>query len=218
MGPAHMTPSSNCSLRSGSRDRALCCARAFVLAAVSQGCAATTPAVKAAVNCPPQAITISLLTAPRINPAPNGEARAVVVRVYQLTSDVRISNARFEQIWKDDKLTLGDELVKVDEQEVYPGTRVDLSFDRLATVQNVAAVALFQNPQGRSWVASAELPPPPIAAEACSAKACEPDDEACRTRAVAAPKLSFFMDGNKIDDGVEHLDQFPSPGPIRERP
>ena len=188
------------------------------MAVAATGCAAATPAAKVPEKCPAQAVTVSLLGSPRVNPAPSGESRAVVVRVYQLTSDVRISNARFEQIWKDDKVTLGDELVKMDEQEVYPGTRVDLKFDRAPTVEHVAAVALFQNPQGRSWVASAELPPAPAPGEACGASSCDAADEACRARAAAAsPKLSFFMDGNKVDDGAEHLDQFPSPGPIRER-
>lgn len=202
----------------GSHPRTLRSVGALLLAVAATGCAAAIPAAKAPEKCPAQAVTVSLLGSPRVNPAPNGESRAVVVRVYQLTSDVRISNARFEQIWKDDKVTLGDELVKMDEQEVYPGTRVDLKFDRAPTVEHVAAVALFQNPQGRSWVASTELPPAPVPGEACGASACDAADEACRTRAAAAsPKLSFFMDGNKVDDGVEHLDQFPSPAPIRER-
>ncbi len=192
--------------------------RASVLttAIALSGCGAAPAVAKAPEKCGPQVVTVSILTSPRVNPTPSGEPRAVVVRLYQLKSDVRLSNARFEQVWRNDKTTLGDELVKVDEQEVYPGSRVDVKFDRSEAVQNIAAVALFQNPQGRSWVTGAELPP--VSTDgACDAPACDDADEACRARGVAAPRLSFFLDGNKIDDGVEHLDEFPTVGSIRGR-
>jgi type VI secretion system protein VasD len=188
-----------------------------VAAILTASCAQAVPEAKAPEKCSPQAVTVSILASPRVNPTPGGAPRAIVVRLYQLKSDVRLLNAKFEQVWKDDKAALGDELVKVDEQEVYPATRVDVKFERPESVQHVAAVALFQNPQGRNWVASAELPRMP-AAGACGAKACDAEDEACHAGAVADPKLSFFVDGNKIGDGVEQLDQFPTPGPIRGRP
>jgi type VI secretion system protein VasD len=188
-----------------------------VAAILTTSCAGAVPEAKAPEKCPPQAVTVSLLASPRVNPTASGAPRAIVVRLYQLKSDVRLLNAKFEQVWKDDKAALGDDLVKVDEQEVYPATRVDVKFDRSEAVQHIAAVALFQNPQGRSWVAASELPPMP-AAGACSAKACDADEEGCDGRAVGDPKLSFFVDGNKIGDGVEQLDQFPTPGPIRGRP
>ena len=177
------------------------------------GCAATPPGAKAPEKCPTQHVTVSLLASPRVNPTRDGEARPVVVRVYQLRSDVRLANAPFEKVWHDDKATLGDDLVKADERTVYPRERADLSFDRVAGVDHVAALALFQSPQGRSWAASFELPPAP-APGACTT-ACDEDDDACDARAVAAPHLSFYLDANRIADGAEHLDEYPSAGALR---
>ena len=171
------------------------------------GCAPTLEA-KAPETCPLAHVTVSILTSPRVNLTRSGESRPVVVRVYQLRSDVRLANASFERVWQDDKATLGDELVKVDEHEVYPDSRVDLKFERPETVAHVAAVALFQNPQGRTWVASLDLPSVPVAG-ACGDPACDPDDETCAPRRLTEPHLSFYLDANTIDDGVEHLDDFP---------
>ena len=185
---------------------------ALWLAAVA-GCAATPPPPKAPERCPAQHVTVSLLASPKVNPTSGGEARPVVVRVYQLRSDVRLSNAPFEKLWHDDKATLGDDLVKAEERTLYPRERADLSFDRPAGVDHVAALALYQSPQGRSWVTSFELPPPP-AAGAC-AVACDEDDDGCDARAVAEPHLSFYLDANRVSDGVEHLDEYPNAGARR---
>jgi type VI secretion system protein VasD len=186
--------------------------RSLALVAGLSGCAPAVHEAKAPEKCPPQHITVSLLASARVNPTRDGAPRPVVVRVYQLRSDVRLANAGFERLWHDDKTSLGDDLVKVDEHEVYPGGRLDMKFDRSEAVDHVAAVALFQSPQGRSWAASLDLPPRPAAGAACGGTACEQDDDGCSTRHVAEPHLSFYLDGNTIDDGVEHLDDFPPVG------
>jgi type VI secretion system protein VasD len=180
------------------------------------GCGGAAPPPKAPEKCPEQNVTVSLLASPSVNPAAGGGARAVVVRVYQLKSDARLVNATFDQVWKEDKVRLGDDLVKEDEVLVYPATRADLSFMRAELVQHVAAVALFQSPQGRSWVASMDLPPLPEAGK-CGVAACDPEDDECSARSVAAPRLAFWLDASKVDDGVEHTDDFPKPGPMKGR-
>lgn len=174
------------------------------------GCAGSPPAAKAPERCPAQHVTVSVLASRRLNPTASGEPRSVVVRVYQLRSDVHLSNATFERLWHDDKATLGEDLVKVDERTVYPGERSDVSFDRADGIDHVAAVALFQSPQGRRWTSDLELPPTP-APGACAA-ACEDDDEGCDARAIAAPHLSFYLDTNTVADGAEHLDEYPARG------
>ena len=178
------------------------------------GCGGAAPPPKGPEKCPEQTVTVSLLASPAVNPAAGGAARAVVVRVYQLKSDARLVNATFEQIWKDDKATLGDDLVKEDELLVYPATRADLSFVRAEPVEHLAAVALFRSPQGRSWVASMDLPPVPEAGK-CGPAACDPEDDDCHARSVATPHLAFWLDASKVDDGVEHADDFPKPGAMK---
>lgn len=181
-------------------------------------CAGAVPPPEAPKKCPPQTVTLSLLASPSINPTSNGAARPVVVRVYQLKNDSRLFNAAFEDVWHDDKTTLGDDIVKIDEVEVYPATRADVKFERTEPVQHVAAVALFQEPKGRSWFSIFDLPPPPEPGK-CDKAACssDEDDDDCETRASDTGHYSFWIDGSKVDDGVEHLDDFQKVGPMTKK-
>lgn len=174
-------------------------------------CGGAAPVAKAPEKCPVQNITVSLLSSDTVNKTSEGEARPVVVRLYQLKGDERLFNASFEQMWKDDKATLGEDLVSTQEIQLYPGTRTDRKFDRRATVNHVVGVALFSNPAGRAWFASLDLPPIPEAGKCGSG--CQPGDEDCESASSAAPHLVYYVDGNKIDDGVEHLDDYPTQGP-----
>jgi type VI secretion system protein VasD len=193
--------------------------RRVLAAALLAGCGAATPAPETPKKCPAQSVTVSLLASRAINPTQEGAPRPVVVRLYQLKSDARLYNAPFEQVWHDDKTALGDDVVKVDTQELYPGMRVDVKFDRTEGVDHIAAVALFQQPRGRSWFSSFDLPPPPEAGK-CDAQACAQDGddvEDCATRAAGTGHYSFWLDGAKVDDGVEHLEQFPKVGPMVDK-
>ena len=180
------------------------------------GCGASTPPAQAPQKCPPQEVTISILAGPTINPTAQGETRPVIVRVYQLKGDARLYNATFEKMWNADKDALADDLFKVEEVQVYPATRVDVKFDRAPDVQHVAAVALFQQPRGRSWVSSVDLPQVPEAGK-CGPQTCEGEDDDCEPGKTMAPRLSFWIDGSKVDDGVEHLDDFPKVGPMKKK-
>lgn len=171
-------------------------------------CGGTKQEAKAPEKCPVQKITVSLLSSEKVNKTSEGEARPVVVRLYQLKSDERMFNSSFDQIWKDDKATLGEDLLSVQEVQLFPGTRTDRKFDRPPLVNHVVGVALFSNPAGKAWFSSLDLPPIPEAGK-CS---CPPGDEECESANVAAPHLVYWLDGNKIDDGVEHLDDYPTQG------
>jgi hypothetical protein len=74
----------------------------------------------------------------------------------------------------------------------------------------------FQDPKGRSWFSSFDLPPPPEPGK-CNEQACDEDDEDCATRAAQASHYAFWLDGSKLDDGVEHLEEFPKPGPMNKK-
>jgi type VI secretion system protein VasD len=179
-------------------------------------CTHAAPPAEAPKKCPPQSITVSILASPSANRTPDGAPRPVVVRIYQLKNDERLFNASFEQMWHEDKATLADDMVKVDELEVYPATRADIHFDRPEPVQHLAAVVLFQEPKGRSWVSSVDLPPPPEPGK-CDQRSCDEDDDDCTMSAANAPRYAFWVEGSKVDDGVEHLDEFPKPGPMKKR-
>ena len=189
---------------------------ALVLSLAALSCAGAPPPVQAPAKCPPQNVTVSLLASPTINPTSQGETRPVVIRVYQLKSDARFYNASFDKIWNDDKAALGEDLFKVEEVQLYPATRVDLKFDRVEAVQHVAAVALFQTPKGKSWFSSIDLPPVPEGGS-CGVQVCDGEDDDCAPVNLQTPHFSFWIDGSKVDDGVEHNEDFPKPGPMRKK-
>jgi type VI secretion system protein VasD len=178
--------------------------------------AGSVPEAKAPAKCPAQNITVSILSSPNINRSPEGETRPVVVRVYQLKADSRLYNASFEQVWKEDKATLAEDVVSSRDVEVYPGTRTDVSFERPPTVNHIAGVALFSNPTGRAWFVSFDLPPVPEGGK-CGAEACAPGDEDCESMNTQKPHLIYYVDGSKIDDGVEHLEEYPSVGKMKAK-
>jgi type VI secretion system protein VasD len=196
--------------------------RRFAFAAATwvalAACAGAAPPPETPKKCPPQSVILSLLASSSINPTPNGAPRPVVVRVYQLKNDARLYNASFEDVWHDDKTALGDDVVKMDEVQLYPASRLDVKFERSEPVQHVAAVALFQEPKGHSWFSIFDLPPPPEPGK-CDKQACSPedDDDDCATRASDTGHYSFWVDGSKVDDGVEHLDDFQKVGPMTKK-
>jgi type VI secretion system protein VasD len=187
----------------------------FVVFSMLVACGGGTPAAKAPEKCPTQSITVSVLSSPTINRTSEGEARPVVVRIYQLKADARLYNASFEGVWKDDKNSLSEDLVSSQELEIYPGTRTDVKFERPPAVNHIAGVALFSNPTGRAWFASLDLPPVPEPGK-CG-NACPLGDEECENANVQAPHFIYYVDNNKIDDGVEHIDDYPQAGKMKAK-
>ena len=180
------------------------------------GCPSTPPPAKVAEPCPPQTVTVEILAGEGVNPDLDGQPRPVVVRLYQLKSDTKLFNASFDDIWQNEKATLADDLIKSEEVQLYPATRSDVTFERKPELHHVAAVALFKNPKGRSWFTSLDLPAIPEAGK-CTAAACAEDDDDCQPSTLLAPKLVVWLDGAKVDEGAEHIEDFPKTGPMRRK-
>jgi type VI secretion system protein VasD len=128
------------------------------LLAVAAGCGSPPPPEAPAETCEVQMINVSLM-ANCINRERDGVARPVQLRLYQLKSDVKLQNARFNEVWKTDKDTLGEDLVSVQEMPVYPRTVSDLKVERSEDARFIAAAAMYREPKGRGWFTVFELPP-----------------------------------------------------------
>jgi type VI secretion system protein VasD len=165
--------------------------------------------------CKMQVVDLAVIASPRINLEENGEPRPVQLRLYQLSTDIRFNNASFQDIWKNDKATLADELVKVTELTVYPDSRTDIKFQRDESAMFIAAVALFRNPKGRSWYTMLELPPPP-GKGACSAACPTGDCGDAGKQPQVALKFAIWVDGSRVDEGSDHLEDYPTSGRHRE--
>lgn len=174
-------------------------------------CRPDVVAVQQPKSCELQIVSLSVIAAPAINPTVEGETRPVQLRIYQLATDVRLQNATFEEIWKNDKATLADDLLKVDELSVFPASRTEVKFERDPAAQNVVGVALFRNPKGKSWFVSFDLPPAP-GKGMCGVTCNGPE---CDAGPVLDPHFSLFVEGTKVDVGDEHLDDVPETGRVQ---
>jgi type VI secretion system protein VasD len=173
-------------------------------------CSQTPAAPKEPEACKLQVVNLTILASPRINLADSGEARPVQVRIYQLATDIRLNNSNFQEVWKDDKSSLKDDLIKSEELSIYPDSRTDIQFERDEKAMVLGAVALFRNPRGRSWYTTLELPPAP-GKGGCTV-ACREGD--CADGAAPKPNPHFvvWIDGSKVDDGSDHIDEYPRSG------
>jgi type VI secretion system protein VasD len=182
-------------------------------------CSSSAPVVvQPPKSCTLQIVGMTIISSPKLNPEEDGSPRPVQLRLYQLKTDNRLLNASFDQVWKDDKTTLGDDLVKVDEFPVYPDTRTEVKFERDPAALFVVGVALFRNPKGHTWWTEFELPPAPGKGDCMFAdpKCSGPD---CQKEAGApplAPHFSIWLDESRIDDGADHLDEYPDATRIRQ--
>jgi type VI secretion system protein VasD len=192
------------SVRLGSWSRAglLCCAIAGLGA-----CGSTPAVVKEPEPCELQMVTVAVIAAPRINPTDGGEPRPVQLRLYQLKNDVRLLNASFEEVWKKDAEVLQEDLVKVDQFPVYPDSRTEVKFERDEAAQYLVAAALFSRPRGRSWFVSFEYPPAPAEGQCGTKGECEGDD--CEKGPVLDPRFYIWVEGSRVEDGIEHADDYP---------
>jgi type VI secretion system protein VasD len=189
------------SIRSASRGAAL---GSLLTVAMLCGCGSSTilPVKDAAKACELQTVKLSVIASTRLNPTTEGEPRPVVLRIYQLKDDIRLQNATFDQLWKDDKAALAEDIVAKNELYAYPNSRTEVKFERIPEARYVAGAALFRGHQGKSWFISFELPPPPGKGD-CGQEGCE--DEGCKGINLT-PRFVLWMDGVRVEEGSNHLD------------
>jgi type VI secretion system VasD/TssJ family lipoprotein len=173
--------------------------------------------IKEPDKCTLQIIGVSVISSPRINPSESGCPRPVQLRLYQLKSDAHLLNASFQEVWKDDKKTFGDDLVSVQEISVYPDTRQELKFERSPDALILAAVALFRNPKGKNWFYTWELPPAPGKGD-CGMPKCTSEEcaDAGKEPPNLNPKFAVWLDESRVDEGEDHLDEHPTGAALKD--
>jgi type VI secretion system protein VasD len=174
--------------------------------ALLSGCGSKQPALapqQAPAPCPASDPVVSISASDRVNSSA-GEGRPVQVRLYQLKSDARLATAKFEDIWQDSAATLKEDLLKMEEHTVYPGETKLVKVARNPEAQNLAAVALFREPQGKSWFVTYELQAP-RKEPPCSAK---------------EVRVSVWLDRMQVEDGQGRSAEAPasSPEPSTSKP
>lgn len=183
-------------------------AGAALVVALSSGCGQTPPPEEPK-PCDRQMITLDIYAAGNINPNETGNPRPVVVRLYQLVSDLNLQNARYDDVLLRSDETLGKDVMKVDEVSIFPNDHLEIKFERIKEASYLGGVALFHGPKGQSWKTFYEFPLPPGEA------ACGGRDQVGAP--VADPRTAFFIESAKIDNGAQ-MDEsmFPEAKPIRK--
>jgi type VI secretion system protein VasD len=177
----------------------------------ASGC--SSPPAQPPKPCDVQIVTLNIYAADNINPNEKGNPRPVVVRLYQLKTEVAMENATYDDILLKDKDTLGEDMMKRDEFEVFPNDLVQVKFERMKEATSLAGVALFRTPKGNSWKTFYAFPPIPAEAAACGARGGGDGG----VKPEADPKTSFFIESTKIDNGSQFDESmFPNSTNIRK--
>lgn len=184
---------------------------AVALVAVATVDCSSTPPPEEPEPCDKQVVTLYLYAADNINPNEQERPRPVVVKLYQLANDLRMLNARYDDILLREEETLAEDLMKKDEVEVYPNDLVEVKFERIPEASVLAGAAMFRDPKGQSWKTFYQFPPMPNDA-ACAALAPDGGEEP-----QVAPKTAFFVVETKIDNGTQYDEtMFPEATAIRK--
>ncbi|RLB62760.1 MAG: type VI secretion system lipoprotein TssJ, partial [Deltaproteobacteria bacterium] len=126
-------------------------AGAWSLAALSLGllaACAQPPPPEEPDPCNVQVVTLRLYADDIINPNEGDRPRPVQVRLYQLSNDLRLQNAKYDDILLRDAETLGEDMLKRDEVTVYPNDLVEIKFERIPEAVFLGGAAMFRDPQG----------------------------------------------------------------------
>lgn len=173
------------------------------------GCSATPPP-EVPKPCDKQIVTLDLYGGGNINPNENGNPRPVVIRLYQLQSDLNLANARYDDVLLKPDETLGKDIMKVDEVSLFPNDHLQIKFERIKEASFLGGVALFHGPKGQSWKTFYEFPLAPGEA-ACAGRGADGG------AGVADPHTAFFVDTAKIDNGSEFDESmFPNSRPVKK--
>ena len=150
--------------------------------------------------CNVQLVTLRIYANDLINPNEAERPRPVVVRLYQLANDMRLQNARYDDVLLKDAEVLAEDMMKKDEVIVYPNDMVEIKFERIPEAQFLGGTAMFHGPQGQSWKTFYEFPPMPNTPAACLPTAGDADANAPQ----AFPETAFFVVERKIDNGSQY--------------
>lgn len=188
------------------------CAAGLVAAMGATLAACATPPPVVPDPCNIQIVTLRIYADDVINPNEAERPRPVMVRLYQLTGDLRMQNASYDEILLKDKETLAEDIMKKDEVTVFPNDLVEIKFERIPEAAFLAGAAMFHDPQGQSWKTFYEFPPMPNTPEACN-----PAAAGDAGAGEAFPETAFFVVERKIDNGSQYDESmFPQSTPIRK--
>jgi type VI secretion system protein VasD len=107
----------------------------------------------------PTRIAIEIKTAGNINPATDGRASPLVLRVYQLKSPAVFNKVDFFALYDADERTLGGDLVHKEDVIMKPNETQTLVFEPPDGTQAIGIFAAFRDYERAQWRAVAAIQP-----------------------------------------------------------
>jgi len=150
-----------------------------------------------------QKVGLIIKSSPRLNEDDEARSLPTIIRIYQLKSPNSLENAQFEDIWKKDKETLGEDLLQKDEVVMYPDRITKKEFTRDPKANVVAAVVIVRHPSGISWRTEFELPPPP------GEQRCQKlqEDPTAGATATENPQFYLLMEDYRVEPGDDTFEE-----------
>jgi type VI secretion system protein VasD len=110
------------------------------------------------VKPPPIPINLTFQASATVNPNDADRPSPVVVRVYQLKSDVAFKAASYEKLYEDDKGVIGPDLIEVHVMTLRPGAQSTVSIPFSQEIRFVGIAAFLRRYDGKQWRISIPAP------------------------------------------------------------
>ena len=96
-------------------------------------------------------MTLTLTAGEKLNTCGGDVGRALVVKVYQLRSDSRLSIMSLAQFWDNEQTELADDFIDAKEVVLDPGAQEEMELVTLPEIKFLAVVGNFCETQGDCW-------------------------------------------------------------------
>ncbi|PWV64789.1 type VI secretion system lipoprotein TssJ [Plasticicumulans acidivorans] len=108
---------------------------------------------------PPARVVGDIQASATLNPAPNGQALPLRLRLYELRSPTAFQNRDFFSLWDKAQATLGVDLVGTEEYVVQPGATLHFERQLDGQTHQVGFIAAYRDINGAIWRQVVEIRP-----------------------------------------------------------
>jgi type VI secretion system protein VasD len=104
-------------------------------------------------STPPKADKVRMTVAATadVNPAADGRASPIVLRIYQLKDGAKFSNVDFFTLFDNEQQALGGDLLSREEVELTPGEKRELNFMVAGDAKYVGVLAAYRDIRNAQW-------------------------------------------------------------------
>jgi type VI secretion system protein VasD len=99
----------------------------------------------------PTAVDVTITAAQRLNPDEKGESLPTMFRIYLLGSAAKADSAPYEDLYRGEKESLGEDVLATDELVLSPGDTVTKRIAADKPARALLVLGVFRRPTGTSW-------------------------------------------------------------------